>query len=232
MTQVNLLPGDVKERQLTRRLTGAVILAVGAVVALLFVVFTLQAAKLSDASHKLATQQAVNADLDSQIAQLRPFAELKAQVAAREALTAAALDGEVLWSGVLRDVSMVIPERVWLSGMVGTLTPPIAQAAPVAPSAPTATPSPGATETPGTTPTPAPAPIAVGPALVGTIQFQGFAEDHPSVAQWLNRLERVTGWANPWISDASEFDQNGETNIQWTGSLDLTVEATVQGAKR
>ena len=227
MTQVNLLPSDVKERQLTRRLTAAVILAVGAVVALLFVVYVLEAAKLSDASHKLRAQEAANADVQSQIDELSPFAQLKAQVAAREALTASAMDGEVLWSGVLRDVSMVIPDKVWLSGMQGTLSTPI-EAAPVAP----APAEPGATPSPGATPIPA-APVApVGPALVGTIQFQGFADDHPSVAQWLTRVEHVTGWANPWISIATEFDLNGEMTIEWTGSLDLTNEATLQGGPR
>jgi Tfp pilus assembly protein PilN len=224
MTQVNLLPSDVKERQLTRRLTAAVILAVGAVVALLFVVFILQAARLTDASHKLQTQQATNADLKVQIGNLQEFAQLKDQVAAREALTAAALDGEVLWSGVLRDVSMVIPDQVWLTGLVGSLNAPAleAPAAPVTPASPGATPSPGATTAPTT-------PVETGPALIGTIQFQGFADDHPSVAQWLTRLEQVTGWANPWISNATEVDQDGSTGIQWTGSLDLTTEAAVHG---
>jgi hypothetical protein len=70
-----------------------------------------------------------------------------------------------------------------------------------------------------------------GPALVGTIQFTGFADDLPSVAQWLTRLERVTGWANPWITTATAVDQDGGTSIQWTGSLDLSAEATVQGGK-
>lgn len=224
MTQVNLLPGDVKERQRTRQLMAAVILAVGAVVALLFVVFMLQAAKLSDANHKLQAQEALNADINSQIVQLQPFADLKSQVAAREALTAAALDGQVLWSGVLRDVSMVIPDKVWLSGMVGALNPPAAAAAPVAPPTPGATPSPGATPAAPTTP------AVTGPALIGTIQFTGFADDLPSVAQWLSRLERVTGWANPWISTATAVDENGPS-IQWTGSLDLSDQATVQGGK-
>jgi Tfp pilus assembly protein PilN len=224
MTQVNLLPGDVKERQRTRRLMAAVILAVGAVVALLFVVFMLQAAKLSDANHKLQAQEAVNADLDSQIAQLQPFADLKAQVAAREALTAGALDGQVLWSGVLRDVSMVIPDKVWLSGMVGALNPPAAAAAPVAPPTPGATPSPGAVPAAPTTP------AVTGPALIGTIQFTGFADDLPSVAQWLSRLERVTGWTNPWVSTAVAVDENGPS-VQWTGTLDLSAEATVQGGR-
>ena len=59
MTQVNLLPGDVKERQKSRRLTAAVILAVGAIVALLFFVFVLQAARFSNAQQKLEAQQAI-----------------------------------------------------------------------------------------------------------------------------------------------------------------------------
>jgi Tfp pilus assembly protein PilN len=227
MTQVNLLPTDVKERQRTRRLTAAVIFAVGAVVALLFFVFVLQTARLSDANHKLATQKAANSELEGQIAGLQEFAALKTQVAAREALAAEALNGQVLWSGVLRDVSMVIPDKVWLSGLTGSVTPPPA-AAPAAP-APAAS--------PGATPEPSAAPITppeVSPAstLVGAIQFQGMADDHPAVAQWLTRLEQVTGWANAWISNATEVDQNGEVDIQWTGSIDLTLEATVQRGVR
>jgi Tfp pilus assembly protein PilN len=202
----------------------AVILGVGAVVALLLLVFMLQATKLSDANHKLQAQEARNSDLTSQITQLQPFADLKRQVAERETLTAAALDGQVLWSGVLRDVSMVIPDKVWLTGMVGSLNTPVAATAPVAPPTPGATPSPGATPAAPTTP------AVTGPALIGTIQFTGFADDLPSVAQWLSRLERVTGWANPWISTATAVDESGPS-IQWTGSLDLSDQATVQGGK-
>jgi Tfp pilus assembly protein PilN len=228
MTQVNLLPTDVKERQRTRRLTAAVIMAVGAVVALLFFVFVLQTARLSDANRKLATQKAANTELEGQIAGLEPFATLKAQVAAREALAAEALNGQVLWSGVLRDVSMVIPDKVWLSNMTGTVTPPAPAApAPVAP-APAATP--GETPAPSTAPTPPP--VVPASTLIGSIQFQGMADDHPAVAQWLTRLEQVTGWANAWISNASEVDNSGNTDIQWTGSIDLTLEATVQRGVR
>jgi Tfp pilus assembly protein PilN len=225
MTQVNLLPGDVKERQRTRRLTAAVILAVGAVMALLFFVFILQSARLSDQQHKLQAQEAVNADLNGKIVGLQEFAALKAQVANREALTAAALDGEVLWSGVLRDVSMVIPDKVFLTGIVGSLSAPVTSTAPVV-----APPTPGTSPSPGTT-TPT-APVVTGPGLIGTIQFTGMADDHPSVAQWLTRLEQVTGWVNPWISNATEVDQNGAPGVQWTGSLDLTSQATIQGGAR
>jgi Tfp pilus assembly protein PilN len=231
MTQVNLLPADVQERQRTRRLTAAVILAVGAVVVLLFFVFVLQAARLSDANHRLSAQQAANAELQTKIAGLQEFAQLKSEVAARQVLTASAMDGEVLWSSVLRDVSMVIPDKVWLTGMSGTLNPVLTPVAPAAPA-----PAPDASASPGAAPAPGAAPVtpAVSPeeTLIGSIQFQGMADDHPSVAQWLTRVEQVTGWVNAWITNATEVDQNGDVAIQWSGSIDLSGLATVQGGPR
>jgi Tfp pilus assembly protein PilN len=168
MTQVNLLPADVQERQRTRRLTAAVILAVGAVVVLLFFVFVLQAARLSDANHRLSAQQAANAELQTKIAGLQEFAQLKSEVAARQVLTASAMDGEVLWSSVLRDVSMVIPDKVWLTGMSGTLNPVLTPVAPAAPA-----PAPDASASPGAAPAPGAAPVtpAVSPeeTLIGSM---------------------------------------------------------------
>ena len=59
MTQVNLLPTEVREGQKSRRALAAVILAVGAAVFLLLFIYTLQTARLSNANHKLAAQQAL-----------------------------------------------------------------------------------------------------------------------------------------------------------------------------
>jgi Tfp pilus assembly protein PilN len=230
MTQVNLLPSDIREKQRVRRLTALVIMAVSACVALLFLVFILQSSRLSDAKGRLDNQIAVNGDLQGQINDLQEFQALRAEVDQHQALSDAALSGEVLWSGVLRDVSMVIPGEMWLTGLTGTLsdTTGAALAAPVAPT-PTASPSGSSSgsSTETTTPT---TPVIVSPAaIIGSIQFQGFASDHPTVAKWLVRLEKVNGWVNSWISNATEADANGETKIQWTGSIDLTTEATVQG---
>src|SRR5437870_8645902 len=115
MTQVNLLPGDVRERQRARRLAATAIAGVGAAVALLFFVFVLQGARLSNTNQKLLAQQTINADLQGKIGQLQEFALLKQTVAQREALSAEAVSGEVAWSGVLRDISMVIPGQMWLT---------------------------------------------------------------------------------------------------------------------
>src|SRR2546422_7851495 len=179
MTQVNLLPTEVREGQKSRRALAAVILAVGAVVLLLLFIYTLQTARLANANHKLAAQEALNQSLQTQINSLQQFAQLKAEVSLRQTLTQQALSNQVRWSGVLRDISMVIPNQMWLTSMKAQVSDSLQS---------------GASATAGTPP-------VTGPqTLVGTIQFQGMASDNPTVALWLSRLVRVTGWENSWLS--------------------------------
>jgi len=199
----------------------AVLAGVGAVVALLFFVFVLQSARLSNSEQKLKAQQAVNADLQAKIGQLQQFQELKLTIAAREALAAGALSGQVAWSGVLRDVSMVIPNKMWLTGLNATLTNATSPGLP-----PSGTPA----NTGGSS-------AAAAPSLVGSIQFQGMASDFPTVAKWLNRLEQVKGWVNSWAANAARSASTGSTDpnaskIQFSASVDLTTEATVQGSRK
>jgi Tfp pilus assembly protein PilN len=221
VTQVNLLPGDVRERERTRRLVVGVGVAVGAVLALLFFVFMLQVARLTDADQELQAQEEVNTGLRQQVGELQEFQLLKQQVAARQALVDEATAGEVLWSGVLGDLSKIIPGQMWLTGLTGTLAPPVPPAG-----APAGTPG-TAPATPGSVP---------ATTLVGTIQFQGRALNHPTIAQWLSRLEQVTGWVNPWISNATKSQVAVGTTtireIEFTGTVDVTTDAVVGGSAR
>jgi Tfp pilus assembly protein PilN len=189
----------------------AVVAAVGAVLALLFFVLLLQAGRLADANRKLEAQEQVNSGIRQRISELQEFAQLKQTVTERQAMVSEAQAGKVLWSGVLADISKIIPGQMWLTGMSATLT---ATAAPVAPA--------GSAAAPGSTP----------PAnLVGSIQFDGVALNHPTIAQWLSRLEQVTGWVNPWLGTASKL-QDGTGQIQFTATLDITAEGTLQGGRR
>src|SRR2546422_2809970 len=166
MTQVNLLPTEVREGQKSRRALAAVILAVGAAVFLLLFIYTLQTARLANANHKLDAQNALNQGLQTQIDSLQQFAQPKAEVALRQTLTQQALTNQVRWSGVLRDISMVIPNQMWLTGMNGTVSETLVSSGAAAP--------------------PSGAPVVAGPqTLVGSIQFQGMASDNPTIALWL-----------------------------------------------
>jgi Tfp pilus assembly protein PilN len=206
MTQVNLLPAEVKQRQRTRRATGLIVSGAVAVVALLFLLFVMQSARLGKANDQLEAQQSANASLQSQIADLQQYADLKSQVSDKKALVAEALQDEVLWSGALRDVSMVIPGNMWLVSMTGTVTATT-----------------GSQPAPGTAATP-------GSGLVGNIQFTGTSLSQPTIAEWLKRLNKVDGWVNPWISQSTKGTTGNETTFQFSGSVDLSARATVDGS--
>ncbi len=171
MTQVNLLPTIVREKQKSRAATAAVVAAMLGVLALLGFIYVLQAARLTSAQHKLEAQQVVNRGLQDKIAGLQQFAALKTEVATGQALVQTLQSQQVQWSGVLRDVSMVIPNQAWLTSLTGTSG--LETAAAGAPS--------GAAGA-------APAAGAASATPVANIQFQGYAFSHVVVAQWLTRL--------------------------------------------
>jgi Tfp pilus assembly protein PilN len=227
MTTVNLLPPEIQERTKVRRLTAALVMAGASVVVLLGLVFVLQSTRLSQVQDDLATQNQQNAALQADIDELAQYQTLQDQVAAREVLATAALQDQVLWSGVLHDISAVIPQHAWLTSLTGSVSaaaavPPVA--APAAPAEQTA-PAEGSTEEAAAEPV-APAPVDPASTLVGAIQFQGATFTQPTVAVWLTRLELVDGWVNAWVTDSSQQQIETQDAVVFTGSVDLTLDAT------
>ncbi len=211
MTQVNLLPSDVRARQRSRRVTFAAGAGVAAVVGLLLLLFVVQITRLAAANHDLASQQSINQGYKAQIAQLQPYADLKQAVSDRQALVTGLSQGRVAWSGVLHDVSMVIPGQMWLTTMSGSVSGTSA----AAPGAPAGTAGPVATGAP-----------------VASIQFQGVSFDHRTLALWLVRLPQINGWVNSWLSQTNQTDLNGITVYSFSTSVDLTSDATTNGGQR
>jgi Tfp pilus assembly protein PilN len=199
VSQVNLLPPELRQRQKTRRRTSALAAAGLAVLALIGMFYFLQTQKLADAQDDLAAQTARNAELQGQIAELQPFANLQAELAAKQQLVVTLFHNEVSWSSVLLDVSRVIPDASYLSSMNGQIV--------AVPGAVTGT-------TPDTT-------------LIGSMTFQGFALQTETIATWLTRLEQVQGWVNAWVTGASE-DAPFSDRYSFASGLDLTSEAATE----
>lgn len=124
MTQVNLLPPELRAREATRRLTGTVIVVGTIVLALIGVFYFVQVMNESRAEDRLAARQAANALLQDQVNSLQQYAELQNELQARKTLVDTVLVNEVSWSGVLADVSMIIPSDAYLTSLNGALTPP------------------------------------------------------------------------------------------------------------
>ena len=199
--RINLLPPEVLERQRTRRRTFAVA-AIGVLVLVLLAGFYfLQVLRLSDVEDDILAQQQENDLLRTEIAELQDIAALEQEIERTRLVLSGLLENRVLWSAVLRDISLVIPGEVWLTGIT-------AQLGTIA-------------EGEATTPT-------VTTGVIGQISFSGNAFDHRDVALWLSRLEDVRGFINPWLSTSAKTDIGETEAVTFTSSVDLSEQAVAR----
>lgn len=211
--RINLLPPEIYERQRVRRRTAAVIVVGLIVLAALGAFYFLQILRLNEVEDDITAQEAENAQLQAQIAELQEIDALQREIEATRTVLNALLADRVLWSGVLRDVSLVLPGQAWLSGLSGQVGAPGTAGT-------TAT-----TPTGTTTTTTTPGQAAQPGALVGQISFDGFAFTHRDVALWLSRLEDVRGFLNPWLSNSTKTLIGTQEAVQFNSSVDLSEQA-------
>lgn len=200
MSQVNLLPPELRQRLAIRRTTSLVVAVALGVLALIGVFYFLQLQRLADAEDELAAQQDRNAELQSEIDGLQQFAALQAELAAKQELLSTIFVNEVSWSGALLDVSRVIPDASYLTNLTGQVTAAL--------QGEVAGPTGG---TPDTT-------------LIGNMTFQGVAQEVDTIATWITQLELVQGWVNAWVTSAQE-DAPFSNIYTFSNGLDLTQEA-------
>jgi Tfp pilus assembly protein PilN len=199
VTQVNLLPPELRQRAAVRRTTSLVILAGVVVLAIVGFFYVLATMSLSRAKDDLEAQTAKNAQLQSQISELQQFATLQAELKQKEQLLQTVFLDEIQWSGVLTDVSRIIPSDSYLTSFTGQI------------SATAGAPATGTTTTP----------------LVGNISFGGQALGTDTLASWLTKLEQVKGWVNAWMSSATE--SGAFSNIYtFNSGVDLTGDALTE----
>jgi type IV pilus assembly protein PilN len=198
VSQVNLLPPEIKERQKIRQRTAVVAAIGGAVLLLIIGFYFLQQMNLSREQDDLAAQEQTNSSLQTQISSLQRFGDIQAELQQKRGLEDKVFANEVSWSGVLVDVSRVIPSDAFLTTMAAQITA-------------------GAEAAPGTTTT-TPA------ALVGQISFAGTSDGLDSLTVWLSRLGQVRGWVNPYATSAAET-QNRSRKYDFQSSADLSRDA-------
>jgi Tfp pilus assembly protein PilN len=200
VSQVNLLPPELRQRQRVRRLTSFVVLGGVVALALVGLFYFLQTQRLSDVEGDLANQRARNAELQGQIADLQQYADLQAQLAARQGLLATLFQNEVSWSAALLDVSRVIPDASYLTNLTGQIST-LAAGEPV--------------------------PEAAEATLIGNMTFAGVARETETIATWLTRLEQIQGWVNPWVDTAQQTAAFSRI-YTFSSGLDLTAAAATE----
>lgn len=208
---VNLMPPEIAAAQRFRRLQLAMSAVVVGALAVVGVLYVGARHSVSDAQGRLDAAQAQEAGVQHQLTQLQFVANAYQQVSNAKNLLAAAMGGEIRWSYYLEDLSLKIPDNVWLTNMAVTSG--------AASSTTSATPP-----TTGTATTTTPSVIA--PAdQVATITFSGVALSHDDVARWLTAIASEKGWSDPYVTSIAEATIGTTTVYDWTGTVDVTTAA-------
>ena len=120
LPKVNLLPPEIAESARFRRvqmgLAGGALAAIG-VVAMLYVGAS---GSLSEANTELAASQATGSQLQAETAKYNDVTAVYAQAAAAEAMLTQAMGEEVRYSQFLNDLSLTVPENVWVKELTFT----------------------------------------------------------------------------------------------------------------
>ena len=209
--RINLLPPELLAKRKSQQQVAVLGAAGLALVALLAVVYISQAIRLSSAQNELEGQEEANALLRTQVAELSDFKDLQDELETKTELVTDLTVNEVRWSVVLADISLVIPEEVWLTTFNATLTPATQEE------------DEGDEEAQDE---------EQGPPLIGAITMSGNTFTHPDVAKWLTRLEEVEAFTLPYLSLSAS---TGGGLVSFSSSVELNSEAlrrNQRGAER
>jgi Tfp pilus assembly protein PilN len=124
VSQVNLLPPDILAAQRQRRLAGVVALAGAGVIGLILVFYFLQLGSLSGVQDDIERAEQNNAGLQREIEGLQEFEALRAQAQEKQELLNEVFANEISFSGILMDVSRVIPSDAALTSLAAAVQEP------------------------------------------------------------------------------------------------------------
>jgi Tfp pilus assembly protein PilN len=201
LPSVNLMPTEIAEAARFRRFQLAMGAAVVAAVAIVGVLYVNGKSGVTDAQHQLETAQAQQATTQSELNSLSNVAAIYGQVAQKKAMLQQAMGQEIDWSTYLSDLSLRIPDNVWLTNLNATETSTGISGAAVAP------------------------PTGLVSSGLGTITFAGVAFSHDDVATWLDMLAKEKGFTNVYFSSSTRGVIGTKPVVNYSSSVGLTDDA-------
>jgi Tfp pilus assembly protein PilN len=211
---VNLLPPELAQERRARRTAAITAAGVGVYALVLGGVYLLQLGDVADARAERDEAQEEVAARQRELAELRQFAELAAQLDARNALLANALATEISWASVLNNLSLSFPASSSLLTLNATTT----EGTPAGPAGAPVTPETGA-QPEGEVETP--------PVPVATITFTGYSVEEyaPGVETVLLQLDDVATFFNAYLATAARVERGPTEVTNFDGAVQLDDEA-------
>jgi Tfp pilus assembly protein PilN len=193
LPSVNLMPAEIAEAARFRRFQLAMGAAVVVAVAIVGALYVHGKSAVSSAEAQKADAQTAQAAAQQEYNGLQGVSDIYNQVSQREAMLSQAMGDEVDWSTYLSDLSLRIPDHVWLTNLALTQTAPAA-----------------------------PVPGATTPAGIASITFSGTAFSHDDVATWLDMLAKEKGFANAYFSNSTKALIGQKPVVNFSSSVDVT----------
>jgi hypothetical protein len=124
VSQVNLLPPDILQRQGQRRLTTSVIVAGAVIMGLIIAFYLLQVNRLGGVEDDIQAQERTNQSIQNEIDALQPFEDLQIQADQSLEMLRGAYAGEMSFSQAMMDVSRITPSDSYLQNLAIGLEEP------------------------------------------------------------------------------------------------------------
>jgi Tfp pilus assembly protein PilN len=195
LPSVNLMPAEIAAAARFRRFQLAMGAAVVGAVVIVGALYVHGKSAVTDAQTQKADAQAAQTQAQQELNGLQGVSNIYKQVTDREAMLASAMGDEVDWSSYLSDLSLRIPDHVWLTNLALTQT--------------------GA----------APAVGSTTPTGIAQITFGGTAFSHDDVATWLDMLAKEKGFANAYFSNSTKALIGKKSVVNFQSSVDVTDAA-------
>lgn len=196
MKRINLLPREVAVRRRQRQQTVGLVGIVIVFILLLALVWFFRQGQLRNEEERRERAQARVQTLEAQVAALREFALLDQTVKQKEQTLATAMAGDVAWSRLLIELSMIIPGDSWITSFSGSAQAAAEQPQPGAPAAKT-----------------------------GSLTFSAVTFDFPGVSKWITRLQELESLQNIWVSSAAKGAIGSRETVNFSSTTDLSTKA-------
>lgn len=199
LPRVNLLPPEIGERVRFRRIQYGLGLGVLGALGVVVLLVAVASGNVDSANQDLDASNTTAADLKQQTDSYAGVNAVYAKAATAKAQLTQAMGQEVRYSQLLNDMSLSVPENVWVTNITFA-------------------------QTDGTAPAAAATAVAGDPGI-GTVAFNGTAFSHDDVAVWLDALAKQKGYANPYFSSSTEKLIGTKKAVEFDSTVTLTPAA-------
>ena len=195
LPRVNLLPPEIAAGRAFRKVQVALGAGVVATFGLVGVLYLAASSSQSQAAEELTSATALGSVLKAESVKYADVTRTYAQAAAAQAMLVQAMGTEVRYSQLLNDLSLRVPENVWLKTL--TFSQATAGVAPL-----------GAT-TPG----------------IGTVAVTGMGFSHDDVAVWLESVAGQKAYSEADFASSTESLLGTRKVVTFSATANLTPDA-------